>query len=140
MGDNNYNLKKMFKIYKINGFDWMNFALTRRNPYTFHHIVSRSNGGADSIENGAILTRKAHDLLHLLEYICPDAYRKLQIIFTEINVSRKAPSEEHIHEIDEILHDVFSGNGYEFIIDVDLSEFSDIYYGNRKSKVKKLRK
>ena len=140
MGDNSINLKKMIKIYKPNGIDWMNFTLSRRNPYTFHHIISRSDGGDDTIENGAILTRRAHDLLHILEYVCPEVYEKLKELFIKINVSRKAPDVEIKKEIEEILHDIFDGSTYETTIDIDLSEFSNIYYGNKKYRMKKLRK
>lgn len=140
MGDNNKNLKIMIKKYKPDGFDWMNFALTRRNPYTFHHIVSKSSGGGDRVENGAILTRRAHNLLHILEYVCPEAYQDLQNIFISINRSNKPISNEFIKAIDDILHAVFEKNGYEFIIDADLDEYMDNYYGTNKNKVKKLRK
>ena len=141
MGDNNKNLKKMLKIYQPNGYDWMNFVLTRRNPYTFHHIVSRSDGGEDDISNGAILTRRAHDLLHILEYICPFAYDDLEDIFIRINESGKPLTDEMIREVDNILYSVFTKDGYEFKIDVDLSEYIDIYYHQeRKRKIKKIRK
>ena len=139
MGDNNTNLKQMLKIYKPNGYDWMNFALTRRNPYTFHHIVSRSVGGKDNIKNGAILTRRAHDLLHILECICPNAYIKLSELFNRINASKNSPNDEIIAEVDSILYDVFHGEE-EFVMNIDLSEYSDIYYKNKKIKVKKQRK
>ena len=38
-------LKTMLNIYKPKGVDWMNFVLKRKNPYTFHHIIPKSNGG-----------------------------------------------------------------------------------------------
>lgn len=141
MGDNNHNLKKMLKIYKPTGVDWMNFVLTRRNPYTFHHIVSKSEGGEDTIRNGAILTRRAHDLLHLLEYVCPDAYGDLEDIFILINDSNEQPTKEMIEKIDKILYFVFTKQYYEFKIDIDLSEYCDLYYHQEKrEKTKKIRK
>ena len=132
MGDNNRNLKKMLKIYRPNGYDWMNYALTRRNPYTFHHIVSKSEGGTDTIRNGAILTRRAHDLLHLLEYICPDAYDDLEEVFIMINDSNRPPINEIIERVDEILFFVFTKQKYEFKVDIDLSDYSDLYYRQEK--------
>ncbi len=140
MGDNNKNLKLMIRKYKPDGYDWMNFTLTRRNPYTFHHIISRSDGGEDSIDNGAILTRRAHDLLHLLEYVCPDAFEDLQNVFIRINQSHKCVTDDDICEIDDILYGVFNQEGYKFNIDVDLSRYIDLYYGIKKNKVKKLKK
>ncbi len=141
MGDNNDNLKRMLKKYKPDGVDWMNFVLSRRNPLTFHHIVPKSEGGEDTIENGAILTRRAHDLIHILEYACPDAYIDLQNIFVKINTSKHALTNDLIEEIDDILYNVFTHNGYDFKIDIDLSSFSEIYYMRRKKyKGKVLRK
>lgn len=140
MGDNNENLKRMLKIYKPDGVDWMNFTLSRKNPYTFHHIVSRSDGGIDDISNGAILTRKAHDLLHLLERVCPDAYMDLEEIFILINERRKPVSDEFIEKIDEILYRVFTQDKYVFDSDFDLSFYIDLYYNMEKKKKKILRK
>ena len=140
MGDNNRNLKKLIRIFKPDGFDWMNFVLTRRNPYTFHHIKSRSDGGEDLVENGAILTRRAHDLLHLLEFICPEAYNDLQNVFIKINKSHKPLTEDVIYEIDDILYNILNKEYYEFRIDMDLSEYRDIYYKTKNSITKKLRK
>ena len=140
MGENNKNLKLMIRKYKPKGYDWMNFNLTRRNPYTFHHIVSRSDGGEDSINNGAILTRRAHDLLHLLEFVCPSAFNDLQNVFIRINRSQNGVTDEDICEIDSILYGVFNNDGYEFDSNVDLSKYMEIYYGIKKSKIKKLKK
>ena len=140
MGDNNRNLKIMIKKYKPDGFDWMNFALSRRNPYTFHHIVSRSDGGGDSVLNGAILTRRAHNLLHILEYVCPKAYQDLEDIFIRINCSNKPVTNELIKEIDDIMHAIFTNDGYDFIIDTDLDDYIEFYYGSNRNKVKKLKK
>ncbi len=140
MGENNRNLKKLIKIYKPDGYDWMNFALTRRNPYTFHHILSRSDGGKDLVENGAILTRRAHDLLHLLEFVCPEAYNDLQIVFDKINKSYKPLTEDIIYEIDTILYNIFNKENYAFKIDTDLSEYIEMYYKTKNSITKKLRK
>ena len=78
-------LRIMVDILQPEGIDWMNFGLSRDNPYTYHHIVEKSKGGDKSIDNGAILTRKAHSFLHMLENICPEAYQDLQDVFVKIN-------------------------------------------------------
>ena len=141
MGDNLDNLKLMIRKYKPDGIDWMNFVLTRRNPFTFHHIVPKSDGGEDSVDNGAILTRRAHDLIHILEIACPDAYIDLQNVFIKINESKHPITDDVLEEIDDILYNVFTHSGYDFKIDVDLSSFSEIYYKNsKKNKGKVLRK
>ena len=41
----------------------------------------KKNGGDKSIDNGAILTKRAHVLLNALERCCPDAYNDLQKVF-----------------------------------------------------------
>ncbi len=141
MGDNHRNLKRMLEIYKPNGFDWMNFVVTRRNPFTFHHIVSRSDGGEDTISNGAILTRRAHDLLHILEYVCPEAYADLQDVFMRINESNRPLTNEFFEEINNIMYMIFNKGYYDFRIDIDLSDYCEFFYHPiRKEKTKKLRK
>ena len=140
MKNNISNLKIMLKKYQPNGVDWMNFALTRKNPYTFHHIKSRSDGGEDIIENGAILTRRAHDLLHILEYACPTAFNELQKIFMKINLSKSPITHDILDEIDDILYNVFNHEKYEFLVDIDLSNFENIYYSHEKRSIKRGRK
>ncbi len=140
MSDNSDNLKKMLAIYQTDDIDWMNFFVTKRNPLTFHHIVPRSIGGKDVISNGAILTRKAHDLLHLLEKICPDAFIDLQNIFIQINMSCAHPDDETIEAIDEILYHVFTQDKYPFFMDIDLTEYIKIYYHPERKKMKIKRK
>ena len=133
-------LKIMLKQYEPNGVDWMNFVLTRKNPFTFHHIIPRSDGGDDVIENGAILTRRAHDLIHILEHACPEAYNDLQEIFIRINESQMPATNEILNEIDDILYNVFNHEKYEFAVDIDLSNFANIYYNHEKKAVKCIRK
>ena len=129
-------LRIMVDIFDPNGMDWMNFALTKDNPYTFHHIHEKHNGGDRSIDNGAILTRKAHDLLNMLEKFCPDAYDDLQSVFSKINGIKKPVSEEIIQEIDDILYRVLFTKEYEFTEEVDLSNYYNYYFEGRK-KLKK---
>lgn len=134
------NLKIMLKKYKPNNVDWMNFILTRKNPFTIHHIISRSVGGQDSQENAAILTRRAHDLIHILEYACPDAYRDLQHIFLDINSSNKPPTYEMLNRVDDILYNIFNREKYEFLVEVDLSNYESLYYNHEKKVTKSARK
>ena len=125
-------LKIMVDIFEPDGVDWMNFALTKNNPYTYHHIQEKHNGGDRSIDNGAILTRNAHNLLHMLEKFCPDAYEDLQNVFAKINGSKKPVTDEIIQEIDDILYKVLISHEYEFTEDVDLSNFNIQYFEGRK--------
>lgn len=125
-------LRIMVDIFQPEGIDWMNFAISRDNPYTYHHIIERSKGGDKSIDNGAILTRKAHTLLHVLEKVCPDAYNDLQNVFLKINDSKKPILDDYIREIDEILYKVLISHEYEFTDEMNLSNYNGLYYEGRK--------
>ena len=129
-------LRNMIDIFQPEGTDWMNFSLSRSNPYTYHHIVEKSRGGDKSIDNGAILTRKAHTLLHTLEAICPEAYQDLQNVFVKINATKSPITQDIINEIDQILYDIFIGNKYHIPEDVDLSMYHSLYFKGKK-KLKK---
>ena len=125
-------LRIMVDIFQPEGIDWMNFALSRDNPFTYHHIVEKSKGGDKSIDNGAILTRRAHTFLHTLEKVCPDAYNDLQNVFFKINESKKPVLDEYIKEIDEILYKVLISHEYEYVEDIDLSNYNGLYFEGRK--------
>ncbi len=125
-------LRIMVDIFQPEGIDWMNFALSRDNPFTYHHIVEKSKGGDKSIDNGAILTRRAHTFLHTLEKVCPDAYNDLQNVFSKINESKQPVLDEYIKEIDEILYKVLISHEYEYKEDMDLSNYNGLYYEGRK--------
>jgi len=122
----------LIDIHKPNGFDWMNFKLTKNNPYTYHHIVERRNGGPRTLDNGAILTSIGHNLLNILDIYCPDAYNDLQNVFTKINSSKDSPTDEIIGEVDNILYRVLVSKEYKFLQKVDLSKYRRIYQENRK--------
>ena len=125
-------LRIMIDIFQPEGIDWMNFALTRNNPYTYHHIVEKSKGGDKSIDNGAILTRKAHTFLHMLENICPEAYEDLQNVFVKINATKRPVTQEIVNEIDHILYNIFIADKYNIPDDVDLSVYCGHYYNGKK--------
>jgi len=110
----NRTLIVMGYIYNPDGFDWMNFKLTKHNKYTYHHIVERKKGGDDSVENGAILTEIAHRFLNILEQYCPDAYNDLQNVFIKISNSKLPPANEIVKEMDQILYDIFYTDKYKF--------------------------
>ena len=107
-------LQELVCIHEPDGFDWMNFALTRGNPFTYHHIDEKSKGGDRSINNGAILTKKAHRFLNFLQLVYPDAYNDLQDVFRRINESKKPVTQEFIDEIDAILYKVLVTKEYKY--------------------------
>ncbi len=125
-------LRIMIDIFQPEGIDWMNFALSKSNPYTFHHIVEKSKGGDKSIDNGAILTRKAHSFLHMLENVCPEAYQDLQNVFVQINETKKPVTQDIINEVDRILYNLLIADKYNIQDDVDLSLYCGQYYKGKK--------
>lgn len=126
-------LDVLVQIFKPNGFDWMNFALSKNNPYTYHHIIKKCDGGEKSVDNGAILTKKAHTFLNKLEKVCPDAYNDLQEVFRKINGSKTPPNDEIIDEIDNILYRLLVLGEYEVLDnEVDLSSYCSHYCAGHK--------
>ena len=79
---------KMIEIFNTYQYDWMNF-LIKDNDLTYHHIVKAENGGKRTIDNGALLTNRAHVYLHMMENIDKESYEKLNEIFKEINNQKK---------------------------------------------------
>ena len=118
----------MSYIYNTNEFDWMNFVVTDKNQLTFHHIVERKNGGRALLDNGALVTNFAHQLLNILDQYCQKAYNDLQEVFIKINESKNPPTLEMIQRIDEILYNFFFTDKYKMSIDYRLNN----YYNLRK--------
>lgn len=62
--------KLMINEFKImeSGIDFMGYSVINPKKLSFHHlIIPKREGGKATIENGAILTRSAHDYLHVIE-------------------------------------------------------------------------
>ena len=83
---------------------WMGYTLKRENPYTFHHITKRCHNGKLEISNGAILTKNAHEFLHIIESRDLDMYEYINTILKEINVQGHMPIERQLKAIDSILN------------------------------------
>lgn len=105
-------INKMIEIYEPNGRDWMGYTMTEENPYTYHHILEKRNGGPVTVENGALLTKEAHSDLNELDQYCPEAYEEYQAIFRYINESNCPITEEMYEYIEELALDIFIGNGF----------------------------
>lgn len=82
---------------------WMMYKLDRKNPYTYHHIREARKGGKVTVDNGALLTRLAHDDLNALECCAPYLYRELNVMFKELNKTKKPPTKEYFKEVNGIL-------------------------------------
>ncbi len=89
-------LEDMINIYQPNGLDWMGYKMTPNNPYTFHHIIEKRDGGGYGVDNGAILTAQAHKYLNYLDAYCPEAYEEYQKMFRYIN-SLKGPMDDILY-------------------------------------------
>ena len=97
-------LIEMLNIYKPNDIDWMGYRMTPDNPYTFHHIVERRDGGRCEVTNGAILTENAHKYLNYLDLYSPEAYEEYQKIFRFINSLNGPIPEELYNDIYEEIY------------------------------------
>ena len=99
-------LRELIKIYQPNGIDWLNYEWAKDNPYTFHHIKEKRNGGKLEVNNGAILTKNAHIYLNYLDYNYHRIYNELNYMFKMLNRTYKPPTKEYFDEIDHILKKV----------------------------------
>ncbi|MCR5223783.1 MAG: hypothetical protein K6C11_01405 [Bacilli bacterium] len=93
-------LKDMRAIYyknAVNRVDWMGYLITEDNKPSYHHIVKKEvliNNGiscAPTVENGAYLGTRSHELLHQLELIDHDLYECWNDLFLMINKMRIYP-------------------------------------------------
>lgn len=99
-------LRQMIVIYKPEGIDWMEYKLSRNNPYTYHHIIEKRNGGRRTLDNGAILTQYAHRYLNLLDMKYHDYYSELNSLFLFLNRTNQPPTEEYYEEVRKVLKKV----------------------------------
>lgn len=82
---------------------WMGYKVSKKNPFTYHHIIERRNGGGVTIDNGAVLTRIAHDDLNRIEQSRRSYYKALNDLFKELNETRMPPTKEYYMEVYDIL-------------------------------------
>ena len=87
-------LKEMRKIYypgMLNRVDWMGYLITDDNKPSYHHIVKReelaeANQPIDAtVENGAYLGKRSHEMLHQIELIDHDFDDNVYIQLFNIN-------------------------------------------------------
>ena len=87
-------LHAMRKIYYPKDkpyIDWMGFKITEENCPSYHHIEkaedlrSRNESDSATLENGAYLGKKSHELLHRLEQIDNELYISWNYLFSLIN-------------------------------------------------------
>lgn len=99
---NNEVLKQMKKIYYEKGklyLDWMGFKITDENKPSYHHIIKaetlRNSNESDiaTLENGAYLGKKSHELLHRIEENNNELYIAWNKLFELINKNKKYPDQ-----------------------------------------------
>jgi hypothetical protein len=87
-------LKAMKEIYYKDlskRLDWMGYVITEYNKPTYHHIVKREELLKDNkdigatLENGAYLGKRSHEMLHQIELIDHDLYECWNDLFLMIN-------------------------------------------------------
>ena len=100
---NNEILKEMKKIYYKKGYeyiDWMGFKIDDINKPSYHHIEKaenlRNNNESDiaTIDNGAYLGKKSHELLHKIEVLDKDLYDSWNYLFLLINKMKTYPIDD----------------------------------------------
>ena len=113
-------LKAMKKIYyndMSTRYDWMGNLITEDNKPSYHHIVKREEllRQGESIEatvdNGAYLGKRSHELLHRIEQIDYDLYICWNDLFLMINRMGCFPPNhvwELIFHLKDITNDVIN--------------------------------
>lgn len=98
--------KIMITDYGMREFDWLGYKVSRSNPFSFHHIVKKENGGLYTYNNGAILTGgvgSSHEYLHIIEVKDNDLYVYLNNLLKTINDQRFMPTLNQLKAIRSIL-------------------------------------
>lgn len=101
------------KYYGENKLDWMGYPITNDNKPSYHHIIKREEllrqgKSIDAtVENGAYLGKRSHEMLHEIELIDHDLFECWNDLFLMINRFGCYPPEHvwnmviHMKEISE---------------------------------------
>lgn len=96
-------LQQMKEIYYkgvIARYDWMGYLITEDNKPSYHHIVKREDllkqgeSIEATVENGAYLGKKSHEMLHQIEQLDPELYECWNDLFLMINKMRIYPIQD----------------------------------------------
>lgn len=94
--NNQLLVEEMIKIYQPSDYDWMSYQITVKNILTFHHILEQKNGGLITIDNGALVTKKGHRALNIIENKSWLLYKAWNELFQEINKSKQPLDDYYI--------------------------------------------
>ena len=95
--------KLMVNMYNLKKIDFMGYKVSKDNPYTYHHLIKRCNSGKETIKNGAILTKNAHEYLHKVETRDLELYNYINNVLKQINEQGHEPLLRQILAIDYLL-------------------------------------
>ena len=113
-------LKAMRQIYygdMTTRYDWMGYLITEDNKPSYHHIVKREEllrqgeSIEATVENGAYLGKRSHEMLHEIELIDHDLFECWNDLFLMINRMNIFPVNhvwEMIFNLKEISEDVLN--------------------------------
>lgn len=104
----------MIEIYETYKYDWMNFKIDDEEV-TYHHIIKEENGGKVTLDNGALLTSRAHEYLHMIERMDLDIYEMINKIFKDINDQKHAPTYKQRNVINLLLFEFETKNADKII-------------------------
>ena len=90
-------LKELIKIYMPDGIDWLSYQITKNNILTLHHILKVADGGILSIDNSALLTKRAHRALNICENRDCILYLEINDFFKQI-IAKGEPLDNYFKE------------------------------------------
>lgn len=112
-GSHKVNIRKaMVKVY--GDHCWMDQTWPHKDgkKLSLHHIVEARHGGLLLWENVALLSRKQHDYLNILDKDYHRIYNELNGMFTELNRTYAPPTEEYYEELEHVLAKVKDSSGH----------------------------
>lgn len=97
-------VRQMIELFQMENIDWLGYELQEGDIFNFHHIVDKSRGGKEIIDNGSILCNgSSHQYLHIIEYKDFDMYLYLSNILLSINNQRTMPNKQQQLAIESLL-------------------------------------
>jgi len=77
----------MIDLYNLKKIDFMGYTFTKNNASYHHLIIPRRLGGAETIQNGAVLNGKtSHPYLHRIENVDRDVFNYITSEMIDINI------------------------------------------------------
>lgn len=86
-----HELKSIFYPEGSEYIDWMGYPITNKNKPSYHHIEKacelrhKHEDDEATVENGAYLGKKSHEILHKIECYDPELYECWTYLFEVIN-------------------------------------------------------